>query len=63
MIRAFMRDRYGTGVTWDKMTTRVRGASAFWRGLGKVVSIIPNFFSARLGDGALFRFVDGRVVG
>ena len=29
VIRAVMRDRYGAGVVWDKMTTRVRGASAF----------------------------------
>ena len=56
MIRAVMRDRYGAGVAWDKMTTRVRGASAFWQGLGKVVPIIQNFFAARLGDGALLRF-------
>ena len=56
VIRAVMRDRYGAGVAWDKMTTRVRGASAFWQGLGKVVPIIQNFFAARLGDGALFRF-------
>ena len=41
---------------WDKMTTRVRGASAFWRGLGKVVPTIQKFFLARLGDGALFCF-------
>ena len=41
---------------WDKMTTRVRGASAFWRGLGKVVPIIQQFSSARLGDGTSFRF-------
>ena len=44
VIRAVMRDRYGAGVAWDKMTTRVRGASTFWRGLGKVVPIIQNFF-------------------
>ena len=56
VIRSVMRDRYGAGVDRDKMTTRVRGASAFWRGLGKVISTIQNFFSARLGDGALFRF-------
>ena len=31
-------------MAWDKMTTRVRGASTFWRGLGKVVPIIQNFF-------------------
>ena len=56
VIRVVMRDRYGASVAWEKMTTRVRGASAFWRGLGKVVPIIQNFFAARLGDGALFRF-------
>ena len=56
VIRAVMRDRYEAGVAWDKMTTRVRGASAFWRGLGKVVPIIQKIFSARLGDSALFRF-------
>ena len=56
MIRAVMRDRYGAGVAWDKMTTRVRGALAFWRGLGKVVPTIQNFFSARLGDSDLFCF-------
>ena len=56
VIRSVMRDRYGAGMDWVKMTTRVRGASAFWRGLGKVVPIIQKFFSARLGDGALFRF-------
>ena len=38
------------------MTVRVRGASAFWRGLGKVVPHILKFFAASLGDGALFRF-------
>ena len=56
VIRAMMRDRYGAGGTWAKMTTRVRGASAFWRGLGKVVPIIQKFFAARLGDSALFWF-------
>ena len=56
VIRSVMMDRYGACVDWDKMTARVRGASAFWRGLGKVVPIIQKFFSARLGDGALFHF-------
>ena len=56
VIRSVMRDRYGAGVDWDRMTTRVRGASAFWRGLGKVVPTIRQFFSAQLGDGASFRF-------
>ena len=56
VIKAVMRDRYGAGVVWDMMTTRVRGASAFWRGLGKVVPSIKKFFAASLGDGALFRF-------
>ena len=49
-------DRYGAGVEWEKLTTRVRGASAFWRGIGKVVPSIKIFFSASLGDGNLFRF-------
>ena len=56
VIRSVMRDRYGAGVDWEKMTTRVRGASAFWRGLGKVVPSIQKFFSASLGDGNLIRF-------
>ena len=34
----------------------MRGASAFWRGIGKVVPSIKIFFSASLGDGNLFRF-------
>ena len=29
VIRTVMRDRYGASVVWDKMRTRVRGASAF----------------------------------
>ena len=41
---------------WEKLTTRVRGASAFWRGIGKVVPSIKIFFSASLGDDNLFRF-------
>ena len=48
VIRSVMRDKYGAGVNWEKTTTRVRGASAFWRGIGKV---LPS-----LGDGNLFRF-------
>ena len=40
VIRSVMRDRYGAGVDWDRMTTRVRGALAFWWGLGKVVPTI-----------------------
>ena len=38
------------------MTTRTRGASAFWRGLGKVVPSIQQFFAPSLGDGVLFWF-------
>ena len=56
VIKSVMRDRYGAGVEWEKLTTRVRGASAFWRGIGKVVPSIKIFFSASLGDGNLFRF-------
>ena len=55
VIRSVMRDRYDD-VDWDRMTSRVRGASAFWRALGKVVPTIRQFFSAHLGDGASFRF-------
>ena len=29
VIGAVMRDRYGVGVVWDKLTSRMRGASAF----------------------------------
>ena len=35
VIRSVMRDIYGACVDWDMMTTRGRGASAFWRGLGR----------------------------
>ena len=56
VIGAVMRDRYGVGVVWDTLTTSTRGASTFWRGLGKVVPSIQQFFAPSLGDGALFRF-------
>ena len=56
VIGAVMRDRYGVGVDWDTLTISPRGASAFWRGLGKVVPSIQQFFVPSLGDGALFRF-------
>ena len=56
VIRSMMTDRYEASVDWDKMMTRVRRASTFWRGLEKMVSIIQKFFSTRLGDGTLFHF-------
>ena len=56
VIRSVMMERYRASMDWNMMTTRVRGASAFWRGLGKVVPIIQKFFSAQLGDGTMFRF-------
>ena len=65
VIKSVMRDRYGAGVEWEKLSTRVRGALAFWRGIGKVVPSIKIFFSASLGEGICFVFgwTSGRIRG
>ena len=65
LIKAGMRDRYGAGVVWDKMTVIVRGASAFWRGLGKVAPNIQSFLQQVWGTWLYFSFgwMSGRIRG
>ncbi|XP_078446333.1 uncharacterized protein LOC144715273 [Wolffia australiana] len=56
LIKDVVRDRYGSNLGWENLMDKVRGESAFWRGMKKVFPLVREFFWVQLGNGAGFRF-------
>ena len=56
LMSMVIRDRYGGWIGWEGQARSFYGASTFWLGILKTITILGSFFSARLGNWSEFCF-------